>query len=85
MQPKISEATKRKLEALQWEAEKKDCLKDIYQFLFEVQHGMYKDAEDQSILINDNQFNKRLIYDATELCRKMESYFAHEITIDNDP
>ena len=75
MQPKISEETRRKLEALQWEAEKEDCLKDVYQFLFEAHNGMYGDGEDQESLVND----------AGILRDKMEYYFASEITVDEDP
>ena len=75
MQPKLFEATKRKLAALRWEAEKEDCLKDIYQFLFEAHNGMYGDGEDQESLVSD----------AKVLRESMEYYFANEITVDEDP
>ena len=71
----LSEATKRKVEALKWEVEKKDCLRDIYQFLFEADSGMYGDGEDQETLVGD----------ARVLRESMEYYFANEITIYEDP
>ena len=71
----LSEATKRQVEALKWEVERKDCLRDIYQFLFEADNGMYGDGEDQETLVGD----------ARVLRESMEYYFASEITIDEDP
>ena len=70
----LSEATKRQVEALRWEVEKKDCLRDIYQFLFEADNGMYGDGEDQETLVGD----------ARVLRESMEYYFSSEITIDDD-
>ena len=78
MQPKLFEATKRKLAALRWEAEKEDCLKDIYQFLFEADSGMYGDGEEPD-------GHETLVGDARVLRDKMEYYFASEITVDEDP
>ena len=73
MQPKLFEATKRKLAALRWEAEKADCLKDIYQFLFEADSGMYGDGEEP-------YGHETLVGDARVLRESMEYYFATEIT-----
>ena len=70
----LSKATKRQVEALKWEIEKKDCLRDIYQFLFEADNGMYGDGEDQEPLVGD----------ARVLRESMEYYFSSEITIDDD-
>ena len=69
----LSEATKRKVEALKWEVEKKDCLRDIYQFLFEADYGMYGDGEEP-------YGHETLVGDARVLREKMEYYFASEIT-----
>ena len=70
----LSEATKRQVEALKWEVERKDCLRDIYQFLYAADNGMYGDCEDQETLVGD----------ARVLRESMEYYFSSEITIDDD-
>jgi len=64
---------KRQLADIVYEIQKEETLKNLYQFLFEADNGMYGDGEEP-------YGHETLVGDARVLRESMEYYFATEIT-----
>ena len=64
---------KRRLADIVYHIEREETLKNLYQFLFEADNGMYGDGEEP-------YGHETLVGDARVLRESMEYYFATEIT-----